>query len=250
MDGEQLSESSIIEREELLVKSVRDLRDRFLKDPYRPGYHIVSPEGRYSPFDPNGAIFWKGKYHLFYIFQGEKGHSWGHVSSIDLVHWRHHPVALYPEAGDVDTGIFSGGAFIDNNQTPTIIYQGIGAGICIATSKDDNLDHWIKYPENPVIPYTKPGHPGYGVYNVADPSSCWFKNGRYYVVSGNIHLLIHPEFKEFREKRKPEELGDTVYLFESEDLIHWKYLHPFYRSDRRWTFHKSPTRLPILYWRL
>ena len=39
------------------------------------------------PFDPNGAIFWKGRYHLFYIFQDARGHNWGHVSSTDLFHW-------------------------------------------------------------------------------------------------------------------------------------------------------------------
>ena len=46
------------------------------------------------PFDPNGAIFWKGRYHLFYIFQDVRGHNWGHVSSTDLFHWRHHPTGL------------------------------------------------------------------------------------------------------------------------------------------------------------
>jgi len=226
-----------IEKVNSLVKSSRELRAKLLKDPYRPGYHIVTPEGLCAPYDPNGAIFWKGKYHLFYILQNEKGHCWGHISSKDLVHWRHHPVALAPEPGDVDTGIFSGGAFIDRNGIPTITYQGLGekAGICIAISTDDDLDYWTKSPHNPVIPYTKPGDPGHGVYDVVDPSACWFHNDRYYVITGNIQLLRSPEFEELRKSKKPEELGDTVYLFESDDLIHWKYLHPFYKSDRKWT---------------
>ena len=42
----------------------RALREELLKDPYRPGYHFVAWEGG----DVNGAIFWKGRYHLFYIF--------------------------------------------------------------------------------------------------------------------------------------------------------------------------------------
>ena len=55
------------------------------------------------PFDPNGAIFHKGVYHLWYIFQsknsnainykGEKTdyqHEWQHISSLDLFHWRWH----------------------------------------------------------------------------------------------------------------------------------------------------------------
>ena len=63
------------------------------------------------PFDPNGAIHWKGRYHLFYIFQNELGHCFGHVSSVDLMHWKHHPTPLVP--GDGDEGIFSGNAFLD-----------------------------------------------------------------------------------------------------------------------------------------
>ena len=52
------------------------------------------PEGIAHPFDPNGAIYWKGRYHLFYIFQTVKplpfyrGDAWAHISSHDLVHWR------------------------------------------------------------------------------------------------------------------------------------------------------------------
>ena len=72
-------------------RSARALREGLLGDPYRPGYHFVTPEGSCMPFDPNGAIFWKGRYHLFYIFQDKRGHNWGHVSSTDLFHWRHHP---------------------------------------------------------------------------------------------------------------------------------------------------------------
>jgi len=29
--------------------------------------------------------------------------------------------------------------------------------------------------------------------------------------------------------------GDTAFLFRSKDMVHWEYLHPFYKSDRRWT---------------
>ncbi|MFH1918728.1 MAG: glycoside hydrolase family 32 protein, partial [Planctomycetota bacterium] len=120
-------------------------------------YHFVSPAGVCHPFDPNGAIFWKGRYHLMYIFQNEKGHCWGHVSSTDLLHWRHHPPALEPGEGDM--GIFSGGASLDKNGVPTITYWGLGnpRGICIATSTDDLIETWTKSPHNPVIRETAPG---------------------------------------------------------------------------------------------
>ncbi len=220
------------------VDQVRALREKLLKDPHRPGYHFVSPEGRCAPFDPNGAIFWNGRYHMMYIVQTEKGHCWGHVSSTDLVYWRQHRLSLEP--GEGDKGIFSGGIFVDKKGVATITYWGLGKprGICIATSTDKNLDTWTKSPHNPVI---RESHWGYTVvnagkdnqvvYGAADPSAIWVHKNRYYMLTGN--LLVLNEFG--RKRKQAEHLGDTLYLFVSDDLAKWKYLHPFYKSDRKWT---------------
>jgi beta-fructofuranosidase len=217
-------------------RNTRALREKLLRDRYRPGYHFVALEGICAPFDVNGAIFWRGRYHIFYIFQNEKGHCWGHASSIDLVHWRHHPTALEP--GEGDRGIFSGGAFIDKNGAATITYWGLGRGVCIATSTDDELEVWTKSPHNPVIRET---HHGYAVveggdgdklvYGVADPTAIWIHEGRYYMLTGNLLVLQ----KVGRKQNQPEHMGDTTYLFVSDDLINWKYLHRFYESNRKWT---------------
>ncbi|MHC4476307.1 MAG: GH32 C-terminal domain-containing protein [Planctomycetota bacterium] len=219
-----------------MIKNTRALREKLLRDPYRPGYHFIALEGICAPFDINAAIFWKGKYHIFYIFQNEKGHCWGHASSIDLVHWRHHPTAFEP--GEGDRGIFSGGAFVDKNGVPTITYWGLDRGVCIATSSDDELNVWTKSPHNPVIRET---HHGYAVvegddgeklvYGVADPTAIWINEGRYYMLTGNLLILQ----KIGRKQNRPEYMGDTAYLFVSDDLINWKYLHKFYESDRKWT---------------
>jgi beta-fructofuranosidase len=225
-------------RAKVMIANTRSLRSQLLRDPYRAGYHFVALEGICAPFDVNAAIFWKKRYHIFYIFQSEKAHCWGHASSIDLVHWRHHPPALEP--GEGDRGIFSGGCFIDRNGVPTITYWGLKRGVCIATSTDDELEVWTKSPHNPVIRET---HHGYAVvedrsgrgkklvYGVADPTAIWLHEGRYYMLTGN--LLVLREFGRKRNQR--EHLGDTAYLFVSDDLINWKYLHPFYKSDRKWT---------------
>jgi len=219
-----------------LNEQVRALREKLIVDPYRPGYHFVALEGRCTSFDVNAAIFWKGRYHIFYIFQSEKGHCWGHASSIDMVHWRHHTTALEP--GEGDHGIFSGGAFVDKNGVPTITYWGLDRGVCIATSTDDELNEWTKSPHNPIISET---HFGYAmvegsdgnkfVYGVADPTGIWVHNGRYYMLTGN--LLVLREFG--RKQKQPKHLGDHAYLFVSDDLAEWKYLHEFYQSDRKWT---------------
>lgn len=218
---------------------VRRHRSQLLSDPYRPTYHYVAPEGVNAPFDPNGGLYWKGRYHLMYIVQTEKGHSWAHVSSHDLLHWRHHLPALEP--GEGDKGIFSGGAFLDKNGTPTLVYWGLGKerGIGLATSTDDNLDYWKKNPLNPVIRQTgfglaevpKQDKSGSVIYGVADPSGIWIYEGHYYLLTGNLLVLEKFGIK----KKQPEYLGDRLYLFSSDDLVHWTYLHPFYESNRKWT---------------
>jgi beta-fructofuranosidase len=222
-----------------MVIQARALREHYLRDRHRPGYHFIVPEGVHAPVDPNGALFWNGRYHLCYIYQHEGKHYWGHASSVDLVHWRYHLPALGP--GEGDAGIFSGGAFIDPNGAATITYWGLGnpGGICIATSTDPDLEHWTKSPHNPVIRETQlgltvaPAADGQGevVYGAADPSALWSQDGRYYLLTGNLLVL-----REFGQKRKqPQHLGDTLYLFVSDDLAHWTYLHEFYKSDRKWT---------------
>ncbi|WP_277909434.1 hypothetical protein [Komagataeibacter kakiaceti] len=56
--------------------------------------------------DPNGPVFYKGVYHLFYQYNpmaAEWGNmSWGHATSTDLLHWQEHDVAMRRDM----TGIF------------------------------------------------------------------------------------------------------------------------------------------------
>jgi sucrose-6-phosphate hydrolase SacC (GH32 family) len=211
---------------EELVRRVRDLREKLQSDPHRPTYHFMAPEGSYSPFDANGAMYWKGRYHLFYIFQKlqdeepREANSWGHASSIDLVHWVHHPTALAPAPGDPERGIHSGGAFLNKEGVPTIIYLGVDAGACIATSEDDELITWNKSPQNPVIPMPKKEDTDYDKYIVGD-ACAWVEGDAYYAVLG--------------DRVPPVVAGGAAYLFTSRDLIHWKYLHPLYENERQWT---------------
>ncbi len=226
-----------------VIEGTRAFREHLLADRYRPSYHFTVPEDSGMPGDPNGALYWNGRYHLMYLFHNGRAFVWGHVSSKDLVHWRHHPVALGP--GEGDTGIFSGGAFVDKEGVAAISYwglaQGPGQGICIARSSDEHLDNWAKSAANPVIKST---HWGYTVgtddagnevvYGSADPSNIWIKDGRYYILTGNLLVLN----KYGTEMGLVEHQGDTLYLFVSDDLENWEYLHPFYQSDRKWT-HKG-----------
>jgi len=179
-------------------------RDKLVNDRYRPVYHFASPEIGAHPFDPNGAIDWNGRYHLFYIIQpykprkGHRGDVWAHISSHDLVHWRYHPTALKPGEDDPEVAIYSGNTFLDKEGTPTIMYQGLGAGNCIAQALDDDLNTWKKLESNPVIPYPEylldndravfrsilDELPEYGKYDVWDPHA-WLEGDTYYSISGD-----------------------------------------------------------------
>jgi len=191
-----------------MIAAQRQLRSLQLSDPHRPTYHFVNPEGRGMPFDPNGAIFWKGRYHLFYIFQDHNGHSWGHASSKDLLHWRFHPTAIFPGENDPDRGIFSGNAFKTRDGKVAILYHGVKAGNCIAVSSDDDLNNWTKLESNPIIPIPEEGSPEEKLYSSWDPHG-WVENDEYYAIFGG---------------KKPS-------LFKASTLDSWNYVGPLLASN-------------------
>ncbi len=164
------------------AEAVRAFRERLLLDPHRPGYHFVTPEGTCMPFDPNGAIYWKGRYHLFYIFQDRRGHNWGHVSSTDLFHWRHHPTGLV-------TGMFSGNCFVNKEGRPTMCYHQVDQGNAMAVAVDDELNEWRKLETNPITPKTQPGDAHHGKYRSWDPFG-WLEGDTYYAIFGGEHPAI------------------------------------------------------------
>ena len=183
--AERVSVSAKGAETDRLVKSARQLREQHHRDPHRPLYHFLPAEGAVAPADPHGCIFWKGKYHLFYGVPLDGVGCWGHASSIDLVHWTHHPTALSVGPGDPEQHVYAGGAFINKEGIPTMIYHGVKAGTCIATSQDDNLDEWTKHPANPVIPIPKEGDPLKDEIHVWD-TCAWVEGDTYYSLSGNL----------------------------------------------------------------
>lgn len=211
------------------MRAARELRSRLHADPYRPTYHLLPPEGPWN--DVNGAIFWKGRYHLFFlgrqapdletILSGKdtmrSREIWLHASSADLLHWVWHPTAL-PAAfdGTMLRGVFSGGA-VAGADVPTLIYHIPGQGTCIATADDDMLVHWTPHPKNPVIPQR-----GQSPEVIVFDPAAWKDGDNYYALVGN-------------KNHRPGYEGDTCSLYRSRDLVNWEYLHPFYKSDRQWT---------------
>ncbi len=145
----------------------------------RPRFHFTPARNFMN--DPNGLVFYKGEYHLFYQhnpFGQVWGHmSWGHAVSRDMLHWEHLPVALREEDGVM---IFSGSAVVDWNNTSgfcvpvgqdrsclVAIYTGHSPGKQtqnLAFSNDRGRT-WTKYASNPVVDL--------GLSDFRDPKVFW-----------------------------------------------------------------------------
>jgi len=132
------------------------------QEPFRPQFHFTPAQNWMN--DPNGLVYHKGEYHLFYQhnpFGNTWGHmSWGHAVSRDLVHWKHLPVAIREEG---DEAIFSGSAVVDHRNTSGFGTRSNPPIVAIYTSaypddQEQSLAYstdrgrtWTKYAGNPVL---------------------------------------------------------------------------------------------------
>lgn len=200
-----------LQHRELIGKanaSVSNAQAKAEKDPLRPIYHLTTAANWIN--DPNGPIFYKGEYHMFFQhnpYSDTWGNiSWGHAVSKNLVQWEHLPIALTPTPGSYDKdGIFSGCCVVHDG-VPTIIYTGVWPEVqCIARSYD-GMRTWIKYPGNPVI--DRP--PRDDLEGFRDPY-VWKENDIWNMLIGSG---IQGE-------------GGMALLYSSKDLVTWDYIHPF-----------------------
>ncbi len=174
-------------------------------------YHLAHPTFTMSsPFDPNAALFYNGRYHVHYIYRNRTGFVFGHVSSKDMVRWKWHPTVLAPP--NTGHGMFSGTAFMTKDGQAAAVYHGEGSGRnWIVYSQDDNMDQWSK----PVVmlPRDKDGKLMENV-SYFDPD-IWLMDGKYYGLNARssaeaptimksdnlrdwtfIGELLHPDFDE------------------------------------------------------
>lgn len=194
-----------------IINNTRELRALMQSDPHRPIYHFVAPEGHAVPFDPNGALYWKGKYHLGYVYPKLKDEKkqlvWGHAVSTDLMHWTIYPDTFDVEDGNLEDQIWSGGTFVSREGVPHVIYAA-PKGNMLAHAADDDLKVWKKFSGNPVLKVLDPTHLFAGTnrkYSVFDPDAWYDKNSDYYYqISGGM---------------KPG-------LFKSKDMHQWEFLGP------------------------
>jgi beta-fructofuranosidase len=175
--------------------------------------------------DPNGLFYYQGYYHMFYQYSTSivwtNTKYWGHAVSKDLVNWKRLPIGLYPDQPGADNyGVWSGSAIVINDTEILAIYTGInepnvvdgGAQtVCLAypNSTDGLLIDWYKDTANPVVS-GPPSEFENSLLGFRDPT-IWRQNNKWYFVlaSGMRNLFA------------------LTLLYESEDLKHWTYKHPF-----------------------
>ena len=181
---------------------------------FRPRFHFT-PERNWMN-DPNGLLYYKGKYHLFYQHNPEGNlwgnMSWGHAVSTDLFNWQHLPVAI---AFDEVFGIFSGSAVVDYTNTSGFGSIEKPAMVAIFTAARHDQSHqsqhlaysvdegvtWQRYEGNPVLDES--------MKDFRDPKVTWDSTSETWLMT----------------IAKPEE--HKIAFYRSPDLKQWKHLSDF-----------------------
>ena len=92
--------------------------------------------------DPNGFIWYKGYYHLFYQcfpYSTEWGRMhWGHAVSKDLVNFEEKGIALFPSKTDDRSGCFSGSA-VEYDDKMYLYYTGVN----YIEEDPENINHCL-----------------------------------------------------------------------------------------------------------
>lgn len=179
---------------------------------WRPQIHFT-PQKNWTN-DPNGLIFYKGEYHLFFQhnpFGFQWGNmSWGHAKSKDLMHWEELPVAIR----NGKEFIFSGCVVEDKTHASglgdpskdlliaiyTADYPYTREEQHLAYSIDDGIT-WTKYSGNPIL--------NIQYKDFRDPNVFWHEESKQFIMA----------------VAKPLEF--TIQFYGSKNLIEWNWLSDF-----------------------
>lgn len=177
--------------------------------------------------DPNGLVYYKGLYHLFYQYNPHGNFwgdmSWGHATSPDLIHWDEQAVAMRANSAEE---VFSGSVVADTRNTSgfgtakapplvalyTSVYKagsGHEPGVqaqSLAYSTDDGKT-WQQYTRNPVLTL----HPESRQFR--DPKVSWYETGGYWLMTAVVAD------------------AHVVKLYRSDNLIDWTFLSDFTLPD-------------------
>ena len=182
------------------------------KEKLRPQFHFTTRRGWIN--DPNGLIYYKGLYHMYYQYNPVSTRwgnmTWGHAVSKDLVHWKEQAAVLFPDSNGT---CYSGAAFIDRNnllgaktgdeEVLTAFYLRTKIGLCMATSNDAGMT-FTDYKGNPVLPLKGA--------RIDTPRPFWYEPTKRWIAPTYDHF-VNESGKKMR----------AVGFYSSTDLKTWKY---------------------------
>ncbi len=203
---------------------------------HRPQFHFA-PKAHWMN-DPNGMVFHKGVYHLFFQYYPDSTvwgpMHWGHATSKNLVDWEEQPIALYPDSLGY---IFSGSAVVDEHNTSGLGENGKAPMVAIFTHhnpegeksgssiyqnqsiaySNDEGKTWLKYAGNPVL-----RNPG--VRDFRDPKVSWYEPAKKWVMTlatqDRITFFSSPDLKNWtKESEFGQKLGAHGGVWECPDLF-------------------------------
>ncbi|NRP38839.1 Levanase precursor [Marinobacterium sp. xm-a-121] len=187
--------------------------------------------------DPNGLVYFDGRYHLFYQHYPDGltwgPMHWGHAVSSDLNQWQHKPIALEPDEQGMcfsgsaivdwkdDSGLFDGQAGLIAFYTAHRDKEGFDRGYeqdqCIAYSSDSG-ETWTKYSNNPVL-----SNPGFSDFR--DPKVFWHEASQHWIMC----LATR----------------QTISFYRSKNLLEWSFCSEFGQDQGAHEWH--PWECPDLF---
>ncbi|GAB2323830.1 sucrose-6-phosphate hydrolase [Alkalibacterium sp. m-11] len=202
----------------------KKLKSKIANDPWRLSFHQMPETGWLN--DPNGAVQFKGIYHLYYQYvpdnpEGGLVH-WGHKTSKDMVHFQEEELFLSPDQSYNKDGVYSGSAFVKDDEIHFFYtgnvkhpgdhdhtFSGREQNTVHIVSKDGfTVDH-----EEVVIPHED--YPEGFTDHIRDPK-VFEKDGKYYMVLGS-RALNH---------------RGKILLYRSTDLYSWDYAGVFLEGEK------------------
>ncbi|PNY38757.1 2,6-beta-D-fructofuranosidase [Rhodopirellula baltica] len=225
---DKLPESSrALESIELMDE--RKQSDNLYAEPMRGQIHFSPIRGWNN--DPNGMVYYKGEYHLFFQHNpygwGWGNMHWGHAVSRDMVHWTELRDELLP---DEMGPMFSGSAVVDWNNTSgfgkdgeppmVLFYTAAGNPTIQGLAYSTDGRNFTKYEGNPIVGEVTPGN--------RDPKVIWHEPSKRWVMvlyvewkgKHTVHFYTSPNLRDWELASITD--GDAPggrYLFECPDFF-------------------------------
>lgn len=184
--------------------------------------------------DPNGLIFYKGLYHLFFQYnpKGDQwgNMSWGHATSKNLSQWDEQPVAI---AYTPTNAVFSGSVVVDHFNTTGFGSLENPAMVAIFTEHQhdqtrqvqslayslDDGQTWKRYESNPILDLE--------MKNFRDPKVTWNRVNECWLMS-----VVKP-------------YEETVCFYASDNLKEWHLLSEFSAQGSAAGIWECPDLFPL-----